>query len=49
MNRKTDGDKPIYLGIAHMFNLRLNTIGAVFDPKIIHVVCVVNEVALGQV
>ena len=48
MTRKTDGDKTIYLVMARKFNNRLNTVRAVFDPKIILVLFVVDEVALGQ-
>jgi len=49
MTRKTDRDKPIYVGIFRMLNLPLNTTRAMFIPKIMHVVFVVDEVAVGQV
>ena len=35
--------------MAHMLNLRINTMRAGFDPKIEQVVIVVDAVALGQV
>jgi hypothetical protein len=47
--RKADSDKLIYLGMSHLVILLPNTMRTGFDPKIIEVGFVVDEVALGQV
>jgi hypothetical protein len=47
--RQADRDKPIYLGTAHVLNIRLNTVTAVFDPKTVHIEFVLDKFVLGQV
>jgi hypothetical protein len=48
ITRKPDRDKPIYLGTAHVLNLRQNTMRTGFDPETIHIKFVVDKLVLGQ-
>jgi hypothetical protein len=47
--RQADRDKPMYLGTAHVVNIRLNTMRAEFDTKTIHIEVMVEQLILGQV
>jgi hypothetical protein len=46
--RQADRDKPIYLGTAHVLNLRPNPMTVRFDPKTIHIEFVVDKLVLEQ-
>ena len=48
ITRKADRVKPIFLGMAHVLNLRSYTMRAGYDPKIIHIEFVVDKLVLGQ-
>jgi hypothetical protein len=49
VTRQHDRDKQIYLGTAHILNLRQNTMRTGFDPETIHIKFVVDKLVLGQV